>query len=70
MCPDQAFLRYLNAFFLIFHFQDFFGQCPCKAFVKRRDCSSCKDGYYNLRNDNPDGCTCKYFFFINVYDFI
>uniref|UniRef100_A0A7M5V486 Uncharacterized protein n=1 Tax=Clytia hemisphaerica TaxID=252671 RepID=A0A7M5V486_9CNID len=37
--------------------KDFFGQCPCKANVKLRDCSSCKDGYFNLQNDNPNGCT-------------
>ncbi|XP_057303936.1 laminin subunit alpha-1-like isoform X1 [Hydractinia symbiolongicarpus] len=36
--------------------KDFFGQCPCKANVKLRDCSKCKDGYYDLRNDHSEGC--------------
>ncbi|XP_065671411.1 laminin subunit alpha-1 isoform X3 [Hydra vulgaris] len=36
--------------------KDFFGQCPCKSNVKLRDCTRCKDGYYDLRNDDINGC--------------
>ncbi|XP_022231765.2 laminin subunit beta-1 [Drosophila obscura] len=32
------------------------GACHCKAFVKGRRCDKCKDGYWNLLPNNPDGC--------------
>ncbi|XP_034670103.1 laminin subunit beta-1 [Drosophila subobscura] len=32
------------------------GACHCKAFVKGRRCDKCKDGYWNLQPNNPDGC--------------
>lgn len=32
------------------------GQCMCKAFTSGRTCSECTDGYFNLSNDNPEGC--------------
>ena len=50
-------LHHNESFFLFL--QDFFGQCPCKSNVKQRDCSICKDGYYDLRNDDLTGCKCK-----------
>ena len=34
------------------------GQCNCKVNVGQgtRDCSQCRDGYWNLTESNPDGC--------------
>nr|NP_476618.1 LanB1, isoform A [Drosophila melanogaster]NP_723319.1 LanB1, isoform B [Drosophila melanogaster]P11046.4 RecName: Full=Laminin subunit beta-1; AltName: Full=Laminin B1 chain; Flags: Precursor [Drosophila melanogaster]AAF52563.1 LanB1, isoform A [Drosophila melanogaster]AAN10647.1 LanB1, isoform B [Drosophila melanogaster] len=32
------------------------GACHCKAFVTGRRCNQCKDGYWNLQSDNPEGC--------------
>ncbi|XP_048258912.1 usherin-like [Haliotis rufescens] len=32
------------------------GQCSCKVLVEGRQCDRCKQGYYNLRADNPAGC--------------
>lgn len=32
------------------------GQCTCKKNVEGKNCNQCKDGFYNLRIDNPEGC--------------
>ncbi|XP_037959538.1 laminin subunit beta-1 [Teleopsis dalmanni] len=32
------------------------GACHCKTNVKGRRCDMCKDGYWNLDPENPDGC--------------
>lgn len=32
------------------------GSCHCKSNVKGRRCDTCKDGYWNLDDQNPDGC--------------
>lgn len=32
------------------------GQCSCKERVTSRDCSECKDGFFNLQENNPVGC--------------
>ena len=32
------------------------GNCSCKVNVGERDCSSCMDGFYGLRANNPEGC--------------
>ena len=32
--------------------------------MKQRDCSICKDGYYDLRNDDLAGCKCKLHLFV------
>ncbi|GFR71138.1 laminin subunit alpha-1-like [Elysia marginata] len=36
---------------------DALGQCTCKANVKGRACNQCKDGFYGLSGDDPNGCT-------------
>lgn len=36
---------------------DALGQCTCKANVKSRACDECKDGFYGLSGDDPNGCT-------------
>ena len=33
------------------------GLCTCKKNVEGLRCMSCKDIYYDLREDNIDGCT-------------
>lgn len=33
------------------------GHCFCKTNVAGDSCDTCKDGFYDLREDNPDGCT-------------
>ena len=33
------------------------GLCTCKKNVEGLRCMSCKDTYYDLREDNVDGCT-------------
>ncbi|VDD82162.1 unnamed protein product [Mesocestoides corti] len=36
------------------------GRCVCKANVGGDKCDRCRDGYWNFRADNPDGCEeCK-----------
>ncbi|XP_068741417.1 laminin subunit alpha-like isoform X2 [Montipora capricornis] len=35
---------------------DYNGQCSCKPNVALRNCSQCKDGYYDLQNSDPNGC--------------
>ncbi|XP_034839290.1 laminin subunit alpha [Maniola hyperantus] len=37
-------------------------QCFCKKHVRGQDCSICKEEYFNLQSDNPDGCTKCYCF--------
>ncbi|EDW76145.1 uncharacterized protein Dwil_GK14820 [Drosophila willistoni] len=32
------------------------GACHCKPNVKGRRCDVCKDGFWNLQTDNPEGC--------------
>ncbi|XP_052780094.1 laminin subunit beta-1-like [Mya arenaria] len=32
------------------------GRCNCKTYVTGRRCDSCIDGYWNLLDDNPNGC--------------
>ena len=32
------------------------GRCICKRFVEGRRCDMCRDGYWNLTPDNPEGC--------------
>nr|XP_036214745.1 laminin subunit beta-1 [Bactrocera oleae]XP_036214746.1 laminin subunit beta-1 [Bactrocera oleae] len=32
------------------------GACHCKSNVKGRRCNTCKDGFWNLLPENPDGC--------------
>ncbi|ELW55473.1 Usherin [Tupaia chinensis] len=33
------------------------GQCNCKRHVSGRQCSRCQDGFYNLQELDPDGCS-------------
>ncbi|XP_035224803.1 laminin subunit beta-1-like isoform X2 [Stegodyphus dumicola] len=36
------------------------GRCHCKRNVDGRRCDRCKNGYWNFRGDNPEGCeTCS-----------
>jgi len=37
------------------------GRCHCKLFVVGRRCDQCENGYWNLEEDNPDGCERKSF---------
>lgn len=32
------------------------GSCHCKAYVGGRRCDTCKDGFWNLDENNPEGC--------------
>ncbi|XP_037870167.2 laminin subunit alpha [Bombyx mori] len=32
-------------------------QCYCKTNVRGQACDTCKEEYFNLQDDNPDGCT-------------
>ena len=32
------------------------GNCSCKANVGGRSCDRCKDGYFNMQPQNPNGC--------------
>ncbi|XP_072165773.1 laminin subunit beta-1-like [Diadema setosum] len=32
------------------------GMCLCKRYVTGQRCDVCQDGYWNLREDNPEGC--------------
>lgn len=32
------------------------GSCHCKSYVKGRRCDTCKDGFWNLDENNPEGC--------------
>ncbi|NXL36266.1 USH2A protein, partial [Glaucidium brasilianum] len=33
------------------------GQCNCKRHVSGRQCNQCQEGFYNLQQSNPDGCS-------------
>uniref|UniRef100_A0A8C6NEI0 Usherin n=1 Tax=Melopsittacus undulatus TaxID=13146 RepID=A0A8C6NEI0_MELUD len=33
------------------------GQCNCKRHVTGRQCNQCQEGFYNLQQSNPDGCS-------------
>ncbi|XP_004376015.1 usherin [Trichechus manatus latirostris] len=33
------------------------GQCNCKRHVSGRRCNHCQDGFYNLRESDPEGCS-------------
>ncbi|KAM6465704.1 laminin subunit alpha-2 isoform 3-T3 [Liasis olivaceus] len=32
------------------------GPCRCKVYVEGRNCDRCKPGFFNLQQDNPQGC--------------
>lgn len=32
------------------------GQCHCKPLVEGQNCDRCKNGYFNLTTENPNGC--------------
>ncbi|XP_074646812.1 laminin subunit beta-1-like [Tubulanus polymorphus] len=32
------------------------GRCVCKRHIDGRRCDTCKNGYWDLQTDNPDGC--------------
>jgi hypothetical protein len=32
------------------------GRCICKTYVDGRRCDQCMEGYWNMQDDNPDGC--------------
>ncbi|VDP08781.1 unnamed protein product [Soboliphyme baturini] len=32
------------------------GRCSCKAHVIGENCGQCENGYWNLKQDNPEGC--------------
>jgi hypothetical protein len=32
------------------------GQCHCKSLVEGQNCDRCMNGYFNLTEENPDGC--------------
>ena len=40
------------------------GYCLCKKNVEGARCMSCKDTYYDLREENIYGCTGKYMYII------
>ncbi|KYO43601.1 usherin isoform J [Alligator mississippiensis] len=33
------------------------GQCNCKRHVSGRQCNQCQEGFYNLQQSEPDGCS-------------
>ncbi|XP_041578632.1 usherin [Vulpes lagopus] len=33
------------------------GQCNCKRHVSGRQCNQCQNGFYNLQESDPDGCS-------------
>ena len=35
------------------------GRCICKTYVTGRRCDQCQEGYWNLKEDDPDGCEGK-----------
>ncbi len=41
------------------------GRCICKRFVDGVRCDTCTDGYWNLRDDNPEGCEGKISQYLN-----
>lgn len=43
------------------------GRCVCKTYVSGFNCDQCKTGYYNLTEENPDGCTGKYIVCLNIH---
>ena len=36
------------------------GRCHCKTYVEGKRCDRCKDGHWNLDENNPDGCQGRY----------
>ena len=38
------------------------GRCHCKANVEGPRCDHCKTGFFNLTEENPDGCERKFVF--------
>ena len=32
-------------------------ECSCKENVEGADCDTCKDGFFDLQQSNPGGCT-------------
>lgn len=41
------------------------GQCVCKPSVTSKECNECKDGSYNLQENNLFGCTGKIAFYFH-----
>lgn len=42
------------------------GRCHCKEYADGPKCNVCKPGYWNLREDNYDGCESNSIFSINL----
>jgi laminin beta 1 len=36
------------------------GKCHCKPLVEGERCDRCKNGYFNLTAENPEGCERNY----------
>lgn len=36
------------------------GKCHCKANVEGRRCDTCRNGFWNFDENNPEGCQRKY----------
>ena len=36
------------------------GRCRCKTLVEGERCDRCKNGFFNLSLENPEGCECNY----------
>lgn len=43
------------------------GQCICKRNVYGARCDRCKNGYFNLRKENLDGCEGEEVFFREIF---